>query len=60
MKRNTFSFGGCGANVSSHHTGAVPTFLNECTQPTPVHTTSPAFTAWPGSTKGFAPGAEDR
>ena len=28
MNRNTFSFGGCGANVSSHVTGCVPTAVH--------------------------------
>src|SRR5437773_8277219 len=41
-KRKTFSAGGWGAKVSSHRTGALLTFANACTQPTPVQSTSPA------------------
>ena len=43
MNLNTFSLGGIGANVSSQRTGLSPMFANECTQPTPVHRTSPGF-----------------
>ena len=41
MKRNAFSFGGCGANVSSQITGWPLTLAKAWTQPTPVHSTSP-------------------
>ena len=41
MKRNAFSFGGCGANVSSQSTGSRLTLAKAWTHPTAVHSTSP-------------------
>src|SRR5262245_4740172 len=56
-KRNTFSAGGCGENVSSHRTGSLLTFANAWTQPTPVHSTLPAFARYfrPSSVASTSP-----
>ena len=55
--RHAFSFGGCGANVSSHSTGAALTLRNAWTQPTPVQKTLPGFAryTWPSAVASTSP-----